>query len=111
MTANSPKNDGDLNMGPSSTGLQNFDPNLAEYTGTTSGLPRELWSPSDYKSQRCFFRALGFSEEELSEEVPEFINFCVWSQYILKPQRSKNEDLANGGDVESSPELVQKSMQ
>jgi hypothetical protein len=89
-----------------------FHPNLAEYTGTTSGLPKELWPPTDYKSQPSFYRALGFSQEELSERVPEFINFCVWCQYIIKHQSSKNEDMGNGGgDVKSSPQLVQKSMQ
>jgi hypothetical protein len=60
-------------------GPQNFDPNVFEYTGTTSGLPNELWKPTSYKSRVDFFKTLGFSDEELANRVPELINFCVWS--------------------------------
>jgi len=71
-------------------------------------LPKELWTPSSYKERAYFFRTIGFTDEELAEKVLDPLNFCVWSHYILKPSRKTNEDLY---DIESSPEMVQKSMQ
>ena len=89
------------------SGAQNFDPNLQEYTGTKAGLPAPLWTPNECK-QADFFQSLGLKPEDFpSGELPQSTNFLVWSQFVLTPKAAPEEVQA----LESSPELVQKSMQ
>ena len=40
-------------------GPQNYDANLLEYVGTSSGLPIFLWQPSEFRNRTDFNHALG----------------------------------------------------
>ena len=93
-------------------GPQNFDPNLQEYTGTRAGLPHALWQPAEATKRPDFFKALGLEMEDLPASVlPEQINFLVWSQFVVQPKNSSEHESSGGNGLESSPELVQKTMQ
>lgn len=85
-------------------GPQNFDPNLLEYMGTTSGLPSFLWQPNDFKGRKDFNKCLGIHDDG-SSELTYDINFMVWSQYVFKPESLLSGKLNTNG-MESSPELV-----
>lgn len=77
---------------PGVSGPQNFDPNLSEYMGTSCGLPFPLWTPLNYKGKEQFFKAIGISQDDYLSVKPELINFCVWSQYVMRPFKQLSAD-------------------